>query len=102
MERLTLWLQQNRSLIMNSGALVGTALINSGLGFLYWWLAARVYEQSVVGIASAVVSAMILLGSVAMLGLGTLLVGELARRKGEESVLISTSIAAVTLASIAA
>lgn len=87
---------------MNSGALVGTALINSGLGFVYWWLAAKVYEQAVVGIASAVVSAMILLGSIAMLGLGTLLVGELARRKGQEAELISTAIAAVTLAAIAA
>lgn len=102
MERLTQWVQQNRNLIMNSGALVGTALINSGLGFLYWWLAAKVYEQAVVGIASAVVSAMILLGSIAMLGLGTLLVGELSRRKGDEAALIGTSIAAVTLASIAA
>lgn len=102
MERIRVWLQQNRSLINNSGALVGTALVNSGLGFAYWWLAAQYFEESVVGIASAVVSAMIFLGSVAMLGLGTLLVGELGKRKGNESSLISTGIISVSVASVLA
>jgi O-antigen/teichoic acid export membrane protein len=97
MIRVKNWLNQNRSLITNSGALVGTAIANSGLGFVYWWIATKAYEPAVVGLASATVSAMILLGSLAMLGLGTLLVGELARRTSQEeqSTLISTAIASV-------
>lgn len=100
MTRLTHWIQNNHPLISNSAALVGTALFNSGLGFLYWWLAAQYYDQNAVGLASAVVSAMILLGSIAMLGFGTLLVGELPRRKGQELAFINTASVAILIASV--
>jgi O-antigen/teichoic acid export membrane protein len=100
MTRLFQWLRQNRYLITNAGSLVGTAVVNSGLGFLYWWLASRVYSQVAVGLASAFVSAMILLGSVAMLGFGTLLVGEMARRKGNELALINTAMVTILVASV--
>jgi O-antigen/teichoic acid export membrane protein len=100
MTRLLAWIQRNQALIGNSGALVGAALFNSGLGFLYWWLATRGYEQHSVGLASAMVSAMILLGSIAMLGFGTLLVGELPRRPGAESPLITTATVAILIASL--
>src|SRR5262249_48697373 len=42
----------------------------------------RLFSQRAVGYASAAVSAMTLLGTIGMLGLGTLLVGELPRRNG--------------------
>lgn len=100
MTRLIHWIQNNHHLISNSAALVGTALFNSGLGFLYWWLAAQYYDQHAVGLASAVVSAMILLGSIAMLGFGTLLVGELPRRKGQELAFINTASVAILIASV--
>jgi O-antigen/teichoic acid export membrane protein len=100
MTRLTHWIQNNHHLISNSAALVGTALFNSGLGFLYWWLAAQYYDQHAVGLASAVVSAMILLGSIAMLGFGTLLVGELPHRKGQELAFINTASVAILIASV--
>lgn len=99
MTRLLHWMNHNHHLISNSAALVGTALFNSGLGFLYWWLAAQSYDQHAVGLASAVISAMILLGSVAMLGFGTFLVGELPRRKGQELIFINTASAAILIAS---
>jgi len=99
MTRLIHWMQHNHHLISNSAALVGTALFNSGLGFLYWWLATQYYDQHAVGLASAVVSAMILLGSIAMLGFGTLLVGELPRRKGQELAFINTASVAILIAS---
>lgn len=103
MHKLRQWIVSNRSLIANSGSLVGTAVANSGFGFMYWWLAAYFFAEEVVGLASASVSAMILLGSVAMLGFGTLLVGELPRRKGEEPALITTALLAITgVAGIAA
>ncbi len=100
MKRLDSWINDNRSLITNSTALVGTAIVNSGIGFVYWWLAAHWFDQAVVGLASATVSAMLLLGSVGMMGLGTLLVGEIAKRKGEESALLSTSMLTITGVSI--
>ena len=53
----------------------------SVLGFAYWALAARLFSQQAVGYGSAAVSAMTLLGTVGMLGLGTVLIGELPRRK---------------------
>ena len=87
-------------MIANSGSLIGTAVVNSGIGFAYWWLAAHWFSQAVVGIASAMISAMLLLGSVAMMGLGTLLVGEIARRKGEESALLTTSIVTITVVGV--
>ena len=100
MNRLAHWIKDNQTLIANSGTLIGTAIVNSGIGFAYWWLAAHWFDQAVVGIASAMVSAMLLLGSVAMMGLGTLLVGEIARRKGEESALLTTSIVTITLVGV--
>lgn len=101
MKRIQAWIAANRSLIANSSALVGTAVVNSGIGFVYWWLAAHWFDQGVVGLASAAVSAMLLLGSVGMMGLGTLLVGEIAQRKGEESALLSTSMITLTIVSVA-
>jgi O-antigen/teichoic acid export membrane protein len=50
------------------------------MGFAYWALAARMFSQRAVGYGSASVSAMTLLGIVGMLGLGTVLIGELPRR----------------------
>ncbi len=94
------YIQDNRSLIANSGMLIGTAVVNSGIGFLYWWLAAKWFDQAVVGLASATVSAMLLLGSVAMMGLGTLLVGELARHKGEETALMTTALVTITVVGV--
>lgn len=57
-------------------SLVGAQVIGSGLGFVFWVLVARHLEPSWVGIAAAVISAQSLLGTVATLGLGTLLLGE--------------------------
>lgn len=72
--------------------MVGSAGITSALGFIYWWLAARQYSPAAVGFASAAISAMTLLGTFGMLGLGTLLVGELPRQPDRQASLISTSL----------
>jgi O-antigen/teichoic acid export membrane protein len=53
-------------LILSSG-------ITSGLGFLFWLLAARLYETATVGLNSTLLSAMTLLGTVAQLNLGNAL-----------------------------
>src|SRR5712691_3109378 len=89
------WIKANRVMLINSGSLIGTTAVTSGLGFAYWWIAARRYAPGAVGLASPTVSAMLLLGSIAMLGLGTLLITELPRQPGLEVSLISTGLIVV-------
>jgi O-antigen/teichoic acid export membrane protein len=84
----------NRDLLLSAGSLIGTTVITAGLGFVYWWLAARLFPQAAVGFASALIAAMGLLGSLGMLGLGTLLIGELPRRPGERAALVTTALLA--------
>ena len=62
--------------------MVGTTLVTSALGVAFWLVAAHNFSQAAVGVASAAVAAMTLLGFMGTLGLGTLLMGELPRREG--------------------
>jgi O-antigen/teichoic acid export membrane protein len=84
----------SRDLLLNASSMIGTTVITAGLGFVYWWLAARLFPQAAVGFASALIAAMGLLGSLGMLGLGTLLIGELPRREGERAALVTTALLA--------
>ena len=58
-------------------SLVGAQVIGSGLGFLFWVVAARGVPAATIGIVSAAVTAQAMLGKVATLGVGTHLIGEL-------------------------
>lgn len=72
-------------LVTNSGALAIGTIAMAGLGFVYWWLAARTFPPEVIGNASALLS---MIGLVALLGeagLGTLVIGEMVRHPGRES-----------------
>lgn len=89
------WIQTNSALLSNAASLVGTTGVTSLLGFAYWWVAARQFSPAAVGLASAAISAMTLFGTFGILGLGTLLVGELPRHKGQEAPLISTALLVV-------
>lgn len=82
----------NAIILSNASSLVGTTVVTSGLGFVYWWVAARHFTPEMVGLASAAISAMMLLGSIGALGLGTLLIGELPRRPRKAGSLIATSL----------
>ncbi len=86
------WIHTNSVMLLNAGSLVGTTAVTSILGFAYWWLAARQFAPHVVGLASAAVSAMMLLGSMCVLGMGTLLIGELPRQRDNQCSLISTAL----------
>jgi O-antigen/teichoic acid export membrane protein len=79
-------------LLGNAGSLFGTTVVTSGLGFVFWWVAARVFSPTAVGLSSAAISAMTLLGTGCILGLGTLLVGELPRQPGKAASLISAAL----------
>jgi O-antigen/teichoic acid export membrane protein len=71
---------RHQDLLGGASSLAATTAVVSVLGFAYWALAARLFSQRAVGYGSAAVSAMTLLGTVGMLGLGTVLIGELPRR----------------------
>jgi O-antigen/teichoic acid export membrane protein len=86
-----MWTATNRAIVINASSLIGTTAVTAGLGFLYWLVAAREFSPGAVGLASASISAMTLLGYVGMLGLGTMLIGELPRQRGRESSLITTA-----------
>ncbi len=61
-------------LIQSGLSLVMSSVVASGLGFLFWLLAARQYDSADLGVGSAVITAMILLADVSHLGLRTGLV----------------------------
>ncbi|RWP57791.1 hypothetical protein [Mesorhizobium sp.] len=77
-------LQKNATLVTNSGALAIGTLAAAGLGFFYWWLAARLFPPEVIGRACALLSVMGLVGLLGEAGLGTLLMGEIVRHPGKE------------------
>lgn len=91
-----LWIQANRVMLVNTGSLIGATAVTSGLGFVYWWVAARHYAPEAVGLASASISTMMLLGSIGVFGLGTLLITELPRQPEQSVSLISSSLVVVS------
>lgn len=68
------------SLLRNSIYIMGTTVVTSLLGYVYWIIAARAYPAQDVGMASALISALTLASSLANLGLGSTLVQRLLRR----------------------
>lgn len=71
---------------------MGTTALTATFGFFYWLLAARNFSPEAVGFASAAISAMMLMGTVGVLGFGTLLIGELPRQQDKKKALISTAL----------
>lgn len=89
----------HRDLLGNAGSLVVSTGAASLLGIVYWMFATRLFSQRAVGFASAAVSAMTLLGTIGMLGLGTLLIGELPRRNSRAG-LVSAALLTCGLGSL--
>ncbi len=82
--------KRNGEFLGNSFALMMTSVMTSVLGFAYWWFAARSLPTRVVGSASAAVSAMTLISTLGMFGMGTLLISQLPQLKIGRGRLIST------------
>jgi O-antigen/teichoic acid export membrane protein len=89
-----------RAILSTAGSLLGSIAATSLLGFPYWWVAAHAFPAAAVGFAAATVSAMTLLGTIGMLGLGTLLTGELPRRASDRESLLSTALMSATCAGL--
>jgi O-antigen/teichoic acid export membrane protein len=83
-------LRGHLDLFLNAGSLMATTAITSLFGFAYWWLAARTAPTEAVGQASAAVSAMTLIGTIGMFGMGTMLISDLPALRTAKWDLIST------------
>jgi O-antigen/teichoic acid export membrane protein len=79
--RLGWALRKSATLITNSGALAVGTIATAAFGFVYWWLAARLFPPEVIGRVSALLSVMGLVGVLGEAGLGTLLIGETVRHR---------------------
>ena len=77
-------------LFLNAGSLMATTAITSLFGFAFWWVAARSASTEAVGQASAAVSAMTLIGTIGMFGMGTMLISDLSQLRGPKWELITT------------
>lgn len=93
-----LWegIRANQVLLFNAASMFGSILVTSGLGVLYWVVAAQFFDQAAVGLSSTLISTMILLGTVGMMGLGTLLMGEIPRHPADAPALLLTALVAAT------
>jgi O-antigen/teichoic acid export membrane protein len=83
-------LRHHMDLLGNAGSLMASTVLTSGLGFVYWWLAARAAPAEAVGQVSAAVSAMTLIGTIGMFGMGTMLIAELPKMATDRWNMIST------------
>lgn len=80
-----------RFLLRSAAALVSTSIVTSGLGFVYWAVAARVFQASDVGESATAIAAMSLIAPFTVLGLGTVLVSRLPVMSAGHAELVSTS-----------
>ncbi|HWI06702.1 MAG TPA: oligosaccharide flippase family protein [Solirubrobacteraceae bacterium] len=67
------------TMLPNSLALIGSKTATMGLGFVFWVIAARLFEPAEVGLAAAIVAAMMLCTQIALVGLGSAVIALLPR-----------------------
>jgi O-antigen/teichoic acid export membrane protein len=83
------------SLTRNSVGIMGTSIVNAGLGYVYWTLAARLMPAAAVGLGSAMVSAMVILSLAVHMGVGGGLTARLPSRGARQEWLLTVSAALV-------
>jgi O-antigen/teichoic acid export membrane protein len=81
--------QRNQDLLRNAGSLAASTGLTSVFGFVFWILAAHEFSQSAVGLGAAAISAMMLLGTIGMFGLGTVLIGELPKSRSGAGLIVA-------------
>lgn len=82
------------AVLSNAASLVGTFAVTSVLGMAFWLVAAHYYSRSVVGLSGGLISAMMLIGQLCTLGLNTMLIGEIPRRRTPSRTLVASAMAA--------
>jgi O-antigen/teichoic acid export membrane protein len=90
---------QTDSLFQNSVYLMGTAGVMAFFGFVFWIIAARMYEPSEIGFATALISATTLLASFSGLEFNTGLVRFIPKSKNP-NMMINTALIAVAFATV--
>jgi len=85
--------RNHKDVLGGAGSLVASTAVTSGLGFAFWTVAARLFSQSEVGYGSAATSAMALLGTIGMFGLGTVLIAELPHRSSRAGLIAAALLA---------
>jgi O-antigen/teichoic acid export membrane protein len=80
-----------RFLLRSAAALVSTSIVTSGLGFVYWAIAARMFRASDVGESATAIAAMSLIAPFTVLGLGTVLVSRLPAMRSGRAELVATA-----------
>lgn len=90
------------SLARNSGYIMATTIVNSGLGFLFWTLAAHIYSTATVGLAAAVISAMVVTSLACTFGTDATLIQSLPTRTAgaDWSLTLNSSLVLATLTSL--
>jgi O-antigen/teichoic acid export membrane protein len=86
--------RRNKEILGNAATLILTAGVSALLGFAFWTVAARLFSQAAIGYAAATTSAMTLLGTIGMFGLGTFLIAELPHRAARANLIAAAMLAA--------
>ena len=95
------WLQRTirDSLLRNSFFIMATTVATSGLGYIYWTVAARVFPPAAVGLASALLSVAVLVSTLSNLGLPAAVIEVLPTRRSTRawSAAVDAALLLVTL-----
>jgi O-antigen/teichoic acid export membrane protein len=84
--------QRHRGFLVRSAlALVSSAFLTSGVGFIYWAVSAHLFPPSSIGEAATAIAAMNLIAPLTTLGFGTLLLAELPAMRAGRSQLVCTA-----------
>jgi O-antigen/teichoic acid export membrane protein len=98
--RLATTFKTHRVLLTNAGSMVAATATTSLLGVGFWFVAAQHFSEAAVGVAGAAVSALLLLGFIGALGMGTMLMGELPRLQVGWRALLGASLYTSALAGL--
>ncbi|MGH3265678.1 MAG: lipopolysaccharide biosynthesis protein [Trebonia sp.] len=92
-------LERNHDLLKNAGSLAATSGLTSLFGFAFTIVATRSFSTEAVGLLKADVNAMQLFGTIGMLGLNTMLIGELPKKQGNRGGLFAASLVSAGIGS---
>ena len=73
------------SLLRNSAYNMGTTIVSSLLGYVYWILAAQRYHEAEVGLAASLIAALTIASAASSIGLGATIVQALPRQFGDRA-----------------
>jgi O-antigen/teichoic acid export membrane protein len=85
------------SMLPNSLALIAAKVATLGLGFLFWFAAARLYPAAEVGLAAGVVAAVLLCTQLALLGAGAAVIALFPSHARAPAQLLDTAVNVVIL-----